>query len=439
MANEIRYALSGDVHLAYRTLGDGPVDLVFVPPWFSNIDLLGEHPTVRDAHERFSAFSRVILYDRRGSGLSDRLCGPATLEEGMDDLLAVIDEVGAERVALFGFNESGTLSALAAATHPQRISSLILCGSFAATTWHEDYPWGQRPEERAEQVAWVTANWGTRELAQVMFPNGDERLLEWGMRWQRNSASPDYLPQAYDLLEKTDVRHVLGSIRVPTLVLHREKDVSIPVENGRYLAEHIPGSKYVELPGSEHIPFLGDWEALTDEVEEFLTGTRRARPADRVLATILFTDIVGSTQKAVELGDKRWRELLDAHDDILQRALERYQGRLVKSIGDGSLATFDGPARAIQAGCWMRDTVGSLGVQIRAGLHTGEVELRKDDVGGIAVHIGARVAGLAAPGELLVSGAVPPLVAGSGIEFEPRGSHELRGLEGEWPVYAVKP
>jgi class 3 adenylate cyclase len=231
---------------------------------------------------------------------------------------------------------------------------------------------------------------------------------------------------------------VLPSIRVPTLVIHRAEDANVPVENGRYFAEHIPGAKYVELPGTQHIPFLGDWESLTDEVEEFLTGSRRPRPSDRVLATILFTDIVGSTQKAVEFGDKRWRALLDSHDDILRRTLDRYQGRLIKMIGDGSLATFDGPARAIQAGRAIRDSMRSLGIEVRAGLHTGEVELRNDDVGGIAVHIGARVAGLAEPGELLVSGSVPPLVAGSGIEFEPRGSRELKGLDGEWPIFAVK-
>ena len=438
MGSDISYARNGDVHLAYRTLGDGPMDLVFVLPWFSNIDLLEELPTIRDANERFSEFARVILYDRRGSGLSDRLCGPATLEEGIDDLLAVIDTVGAERPALLGFNESGTLSALAAATHPQRVSSLILCGSFATTTWQEDYPWGQKPEDRAIEVQWVTENWGTRDLAMVMLSDDDERLIEWGMRWQRNSVSPDALPMMYDMLEKTDVRHVLPTINVPTLVIHREKDRSIPVENGRYLAAHIPGSKYVELPGSEHVPFLGDWEGLAEEVEEFLTGTRRPRDSDRVLATILFTDIVGSTEKAVEVGDRRWRELLDSHDDILRRALNRYQGRLIKTIGDGSLATFDGPARAIQAGRSIRDAMRALGLEIRAGLHTGEVELRRDDVGGIAVHIGARVAGLAEPGELLVSGSVPPLVAGSGIEFEPRGARQLKGLDGEWPIFAVR-
>jgi pimeloyl-ACP methyl ester carboxylesterase/class 3 adenylate cyclase len=438
MGNEVGYAKNGDVNIAFRTMGTGPVDVVAVPPWFSNIDLIEGHPTVRAAYEHFATFSRVILYDRRGSGLSDRLCGPATLEEGIDDLLAVLDAAGSERAALFGFNESGTLGALAAATHPARVSSLILCGSFATTTWHEDYPWGQTPEERAAQVVPIFAMWGTRALAMIMFSSNDERLLEWGARWQRNSVSRDYLPLVYEMLAKTDVRQVLPSIRVPTLILHREKDFNVPVDNGRYLAQNIPGAKYVELPGEEHVPFLGDWEGLADEIEEFLTGTRRPRASDRVLATILFTDIVGSTEKAFEVGDKRWRELLDAHDDILRRALDRYQGRLIKMIGDGSLATFDGPARAIQAGRSIRDSMKSLGLDIRAGLHTGEVELRQDDVGGIAVHIGARVAGLAEPGELLVSGSVPPLVAGSGIEFEDRGTRPLKGLDGDWPIYAVK-
>jgi len=438
MTSEVSYALSDGVHLAYRVAGKGPIDAMYVPMWFSNLDLIEGHPGIARGLRGLSSFTRIVLWDRRGSGLSDRLCGPATLEQGMDDVLAVLDAAGMERAALFGFNEAGTLCALMAATHPDRISALILYGSFATTTWHPDYPWGQKPEERAQQVELIPQMWGSKEIAQIMFQTDDDRLLEWGQRWQRNSMSPDAIPRFYDMLELTDVRHVLPTIRVPTLVLHRTEDASIPVENGRYIAKAIPGAKYVELPGTQHVPFLGDWDALQDEIEEFLIGERRSGASDRVLATILITDIVGSTKKAHELGDRHWRSLLDAHDAIARELLDRHQGRLVKNIGDGLLATFDGPARAIRCGTALRDELGAIDLDIRIGLHTGEVEVRGDDVSGIAVHIGARVAALAGTGELLVSEAVPPLVAGSGIEFEPRGSHELKGVQGEWRLFSVQ-
>jgi len=435
--SDVRYAANGDVHLAYRVMGDGPVDLMFVPLWFSNIDLLDQHPTVASGLEGLSSFSRLIVWDRRGAGLSDRMAGPATLEEGMDDLIAVLDDAGIERVALLGFNEGGTLSALTAATHPERVSALILYASFATTTWQPDYPWGQDPKERAEQIEWLTANWGSRETSQIMFPTGDERLWQWGMRWQRSAVTRDALPRFYDMLSRTDVRHVLPSIRVPTLVLHRAGDQSVPVENGRYLAEHIPDAKYVELDGVDHLPFLGDASSIDAEIEEFLTGTRRHRESDRVLATILFIDICDSTSRAADVGDERWRRLLDSYDAIVAEELQRFQGKLIKNTGDGTLATFDGPARAIRCALRMQHRLALLGLPIRSGLHTGEVDVRGDDIGGMAVHIGARVAALAGAGELLVSAAVPPLVAGSGIGFESRGTHPLKGVEGEWQLYAV--
>jgi len=418
-------------------MGDGPVDLMFVPLWFSNIDLLDQHPTVASGLEGLSSFSRLIVWDRRGAGLSDRMAGPATLEEGMDDLIAVLDDAGIERVALLGFNEGGTLSALTAATHPERVSALILYASFATTTWQPDYPWGQDPKERAEQIEWLTANWGSRETSQIMFPTGDERLWQWGMRWQRSAVTRDALPRFYDMLSRTDVRHVLPSIRVPTLVLHRAGDQSVPVENGRYLAEHIPDAKYVELDGVDHLPFLGDASSIDAEIEEFLTGTRRHRESDRVLATILFIDICDSTSRAADVGDERWRRLLDSYDAIVAEELQRFQGKLIKNTGDGTLATFDGPARAIRCALRMQHRLALLGLPIRSGLHTGEVDVRGDDIGGMAVHIGARVAAFAGAGELLVSAAVPPLVAGSGIGFESRGTHPLKGVEGEWQLYAV--
>lgn len=355
----------------------------------------------------------------------------------MDDLIAVLDAAGIEETALFGFNESGTLCALTAASQPQRVSALILYGSYATTRWFPDYPWGQKDEERDPQIAWITQNWGSHDMASLLMAGLDEATVDWGMKWQRASISPDALPLVYEVLGHTDVRQVLPSIRVPALVLHRKGDIAIPVENGRYLAEKIPGAHYVELDGEVHVPFLSDWDQLQGEIEEFLTGKRSNAAPDRVLATILFTDIVGSTEQAAALGDQRWRELLDLHDAAAKRQIDQHGGRLVKSIGDGLLATFDGPARAIRCASLLRDQMASQGIRLRAGIHTGEVEVRGEDIGGIAVHIGARVSALADAGEVLVSASVPPLVAGSGLRFQDRGAHVLRGVEGEWNLFAV--
>ncbi|HEY7876094.1 MAG TPA: adenylate/guanylate cyclase domain-containing protein [Actinomycetota bacterium] len=446
MESDVQFATNEGIHIAYRMWGDerserrgGSGDFTYVPTWSSNLDLVDQLPAIARGIDRLSSFARLIMYDRRGSGLSDRLPGMATLEEGMSDLTAVLDAAGSEQTALCGFNESGPLCALYAATYPDRVSHLILYGTFATTMWHEEYPWGQKPEERAEQVFWITEMWGVKGAGALLSPGsaGDERFLDWASRWQRNSVTRDALPEYFRILEKTDVRHVLETIQVPTLVLHRTDDPIVPVDNGRYLAEKIPGAKYVELPGTEHVPFFGDWEAVADELEEFVTGSRHPRESNRVLATILFTDIVGSTEKASALGDSRWRELLDSHDETTAALLERWQGRLVKATGDGLLATFDGPARAIRCASQMCARLSSLGLQVRCGLHTGEVEVRGEDVGGIAVHIGARVMELAQPGEILVSSAIPPLIAGSGVNFEERGSHTLKGVDGNWPVFAV--
>jgi pimeloyl-ACP methyl ester carboxylesterase/class 3 adenylate cyclase len=440
MDGKVEFAENGAVRLAYRAFGEGLVTLVLVPTWQSNIDLIDHFEPIAKAIENISTFARLIIYDRRGTGLSDRLAGVATLEEGMDDLQAVLDAASAEQVTLFGLNESGPLCALFAATHPKRTRSLILYGSFATTTWQPDYPWGQKPDERELQIAAITQMWGSEEMGALinMGPSTSKDFVEWAVRWQRNSLTRDALPGVFEMLSKTDVRHILPSIRVPTLVLHRKEDGVVPVENGRYMAEKIPGARLVELPGADHIPFLGDWEAISDEVEEFITGERREREKERVLATILFTDIVGSTKKASQLGDERWRRLLDDYDDLIRRQLSRFQGRLVKRLGDGHFVTFDGPARALKCACNISNSVKDLGLEIRSGLHTGEVEVRDDDLGGIAVHIGARVAALAGPGEVLVSSAVPPLVAGSGINFEERGTHELRGVDGKWTLYSVE-
>ena len=440
MDSPVKFADNDGIRLAYRTFGDGPHDIVFVPMWASNIDLLDEYPPMAAAFESVSSFARLILYDRRGAGLSDRLCGVATLEEGMDDLTAVLDAVGTEQVSVMGLNEAGSLCCLFAATHPQRVRSLVLYGTFATTTWHDDYPWGQKPEEREAQIQAIKEYWGVEGAGQLLLnPHAldDRAFSRWATRWQRNALSRDALPEVFEMLAKTDVRHVLPSIRVPTLVLHRKDDFAVPIENGRYLADKIPNAKLVELEGTDHIPFIGDWQAIEEEIEEFVTGVRRPREKTRVLATILFTDIVGSTKKATEMGDQAWRGLLDQFDKQVRRQIERWQGRLIKQTGDGHFATFDGPARAIQAACNVRESVKDLGIDIRAGLHTGEVEVLGEDLGGIAVHIGARVSSLADPGEVLVSGAIPPLVAGSGLTFTERGVHELRGVDGKWTLYSV--
>lgn len=441
MRRQVRYARNGDINIAYEVRGEGPLDVMFVLPWFSNLDILESYPPIARGFARFMSFGRLILHDRRGSGLSDRMCGHATMEEGMDDLLAVLDAAGSDQVALLGLNESGSLCALAAATHPDRISSLILYGSYATTVFQPDYPWAPRPEERAQEVAFLIETWGTEGIAGALNPsaNEDPDFIDWAASWMRSSVSKDALPRAYDILSKSDVRHVLPTIKVPTLVLHRDKDPVVPVENGRYLAEHIPGAKYVELAGEDHLPFLGDLDSVSDEIEEFLTGHRPAHPDERVLATILLADIVDSSGKASEMGDARWRTLLTRMEQMVDGELARFQGRLVKTTGDGFLATFDGPARAIRCASTIAQRASGLGLALRSGVHTGEVERHGTDVVGIAVHIAARVAALAEGAEVLVSGAVPPLVAGAGIEFEDRGMHELRGIDGQWQLLSVKP
>lgn len=436
--DEVSYARNGDIHLAYKISGTGPVDFLLTPTWFSNLDLYAEFPPMANALRQMPRQARVIMWDRRGSGLSDRLCGPATLEEGMDDLLTVLDAAGSEKAALFGLNESGSLCALTAATHPERVSHLILYGSYATTIKQDDYPWAPTPEERDMQVQFLIEGWGTA-LAGMMNPASgmDKEFLDWAAKWQRNSVSPDAVPLFYEALTTTDVRHVLPTISVPTLILHRKQDEVVPFENGLYLAEKIPGAKLVELEGGDHIPFLGDWNTVTQEIDRFVIGDAGDSGEDRVLATLMFTDIVCSTEKAAEIGDSRWRALLDQHDLVLERQLKRFQGKLVKTTGDGSLATFDGPARAVRCAAALQRSVNSLGLQLRIGIHTGEVELRGADISGIAVHIAARVATVAEPGEILVSASVPPLIAGSGLEFVDRGEHELKGVPGRWKIHAL--
>lgn len=435
----IQYTRNGDVTLAYRAIGGGSSDIMFVLPWVSNLDVLDEYPPAADGLEVLGGIARLILFDRRGSGLSDRLCGPATIEEGLDDMLAVLDAVGSRKTALLGIHEAGTVCMMFAATHPDRISHLVLYGTFATTTWQRDYPWAQRPDERAEQIDLVMETWGSAPIQAWVNPSvsEDKDFLRWAARWQRASVSHDAVPAFFEILERTDVRHILGSIRVPTLILHRTRDSAVPVENARYLREHIPDSTLVELEGDDYLPFLGDWQSIVGEIEEFITGSRRIHEPERVLATILFCDVVESSRLVSELGDARWRQILDRLDHLVADHVSRCSGRVIKRLGDGYLATFDRPARGIRSASLIRDSVAELGVSLRLALHTGEVEVRDDDIGGVAVHIAARVLDEAQPGEVLVSGAVPPLIAGSGLRFVTRGTHHLKGIPGEWSLYRL--
>lgn len=433
---DIQYALSGDIHLAYQTAGAGPPDILFIWGPYSNIEVIWEHPPARHSLERFASFGRLIQFDRRGTGLSDRAAALPTLEEQMDDVVAVLDAVGSEKVVLIGGGDAAMMTTLFAATHPERTSGLVLSGGRARVTVAEDFPWAFTDDEWLAIRGLVAEQWGQGVSQLVAAPStmGDETARRFWARLERMSLGPGDVTRMFDLIANTDVRPVLPTIQAPTLVLHRTGDQFSKIGQGRYFAEHIPGARFVELPGEDHAGWEGDQDEGNDEIEEFITGHRPVHEPHRVLATVLFTDIVDSTEKARELGDRQWRELLDRHDALARAQLERHHGRLVKTTGDGLLATFDGPARAIRCASALRDV---LPVPIRAGLHTGEVELRGDDVGGIAVHIGARVAAVAGAGEVLVSRTVKDLVAGSGIAFVDRGSHKLKGVADDWQLYAV--
>jgi class 3 adenylate cyclase len=436
---QTKYARSGDLSIAYQVVGDGPIDLVHIPGIVSHVDLAWENAGYRRFMERLSSFGRVIVYDKRGMGASDPVAEPPSVEERVDDTRAVMDAVGVERAAIFGCSEGALLAAFFAAAYPQRVSHAILYGSFARIRPDPpEYPWGFEDELIQELAEGVTEAWGEGVMLTILAPSllGDERARAWWGRYERASTSPRTTLVLAGANFVLDIRDVLPSVRVPTLVLHRTSDI-LPIEGARYVAEHIPGARFVELHGDDHWPWLNDPDEVCDHVEEFLTGTRREPETDRVLATVLFTDIVGSTERAAELGDSRWRELLDTHESIVRTQLERHHGHEVKTTGDGFLATFDGPARAIRCA---RETVAGLreeGIEIRTGIHAGECERRNGDIGGIAVHIGARVMANAGPGEILVSSTVRDLTVGSDIAFEDRGSHALKGVPGEWRLYAV--
>jgi class 3 adenylate cyclase len=439
MEEQTRYARSGDLHIAYQAAGEGPLDLLYVPTWIAQLEVMLEEPTIAAFVDRLCRYARVISFDRRGAGLSDPWVGLPTLEEQMDDVLAVMDATGTERAALMASLEGGPLAMLFAATHPGRVDSLVLYSTYARTRWAPDYAWPPLDDERDARIAALVAQWGQGAVPAALAPSraGDPAFLSWAGKMERYAASPGTAEAVMRALGETDVRHVLPTIRVPTLVMHRRDDEFLMVEHSRYLAEHIPGARYVELEGSDTLFSAGDSEAVLGEIEEFLTGSRHLPEPDRVLATVMFTDIVGSTERAAELGDSAWRALLQRHDELVRAEVTRHRGRAVKSTGDGVLATFDGPARAIGAARSIEHAVHELGIQIRAGLHTGECEIVGDDVAGLAVHIGARVMNEAGPGEVLVSSTVKDLVVGSGIGFRERGSRQLRGIPGEWSLWQV--
>jgi class 3 adenylate cyclase len=442
---DTRYTKSGDVHIAYQVVGNGPLDVVLVPGFVSHVEYQWEEPRFANFLRRLASFSRLICFDKRGTGLSDRVADMPTLEQRMDDVRAVMDAVGSSRAALVGISEGGPMSVLFAATYPERTVALILYGSFAKRAWAADHPWGRTTADQQKLIESMEHEWGGPFAIQSYAPSGasDDAFVRWYANYRRLAASPGAAIAIQKLNYEIDVRHVLPTVRVPTLVLHVTGDRAVAVGNGRYIAEHITGAKFVELPGEDHMPIasaaLRYGEAIVDEIEEFLTGVRpdHGGERDRVLATILFTDIVGSTERAAAIGDRRWRETLEQYYGAARRELARFRGREIDTAGDGLFAAFDGPARAIRCACRIRDEVRPLGIEVRSGLHAGECEVVGEKISGIAVHIGARVATNAAPGEVLVSNTVRDLVAGSGIGFKSRGTHVLKGVPGEWPLFVV--
>jgi class 3 adenylate cyclase len=443
MGPETRYARSGDVSIAYQVVGEGSVDLVLAFPFVSHLDLLWESPAQAHFIRRLGSFARVIAFDRRGVGLSDPVEGAATLEERMDDVRAVMDAAGSERAALLGMSEGATMCMLFAATYPERTLALVLWGAMARSTAAHDYPWAPPKEALVEaNEELISPLWGQGATIEIFSPSlaDDPRAREQQARLERQAASPMRVKQLFEMFLDTDVRGALPLIQAPTLVLQRRGDRAVNHRAACWLAGQIEGSRYVELEGEDHFPWVGDGgsEAL-DEIEEFLTGVRPGPAPERVLATVLFTDIVDSTRVAAELGDRRWRELLEEHQGLVRERLERFGGREVKTTGDGFLAIFDGPTRAVECARAIGDDMPALGIEVRAGLHTGEVELIGDDIGGIAVHVAARIAALADGGSVLASRTVRDLATGSGIEFDPAGSHSLKGVPDEWEIYDVAP
>ena len=443
MAPVTRYTSSGGASIAYQVTGEGRLDLVFMTGWISQVEHLWESTGLRRLLERLSVFGRLILFDRRGTGLSDGVGEPYTLEQEAQDALAVLDAAGSERAALFTYGLGGPVAAMLATQHPERVGALIMYASIARALWAPNYDWAMTREERAEWIDRAVDSWGAADHPgiPVMAPTmaNDPALISWFARMQRLAASPGNARELLTAAADLDVRELLPQIHVPTLVMHRAGDTAWDPRHSRYIAERIPGARYVELEGTDSLPFLGDSDAIVEEIEQFLTGGRAGGEATRALLTVMFTDIVDATPRAAELGDSRWRDLLARHDEDLRKELRHFDGREVKTVGDGFLATFAGPpSRALRCALAITESARALGIELRVGIHTGECELIGDDVGGMAVHIASRVSGLAGGGEVLVSGTVFGTVVGGPFGFEDRGFHELKGVPGRWPLFALR-
>ena len=438
---ETRYAKSGPYHIAYQVVGSGPIDLVVAPGFISNVEGAWDNPLQAQLFKRLASFSRLIRFDKRGTGLSDPVSVRElpTLEERMDDVRAVMDAVGSRKATLLGISEGGPLCLLFAATYPERTEALILYGTYARWLHSDDNPIGMPWQEWHAMLAELEGGWGGPAGLDWYAPSlkEDPQMQQMWGGFLRTGASPAAGLALLRMNEETDVRPALSAIHVPTLVLHRTGDRLIAVEHGRYLAERIADAKLVESPGADHIPWVGGGEDITSEIQHFLTGVRSMPEPDRMLATVMLTDIVGSTERVAAMGDRQWKDLLEHHNDAVRRELARFRGREVKTTGDGFLATFDGPGRAIQCAQAIAEAAHKLGIEVRGGLHTGECELLAQDIGGIAVHVAARVAAKAGPGEVLVSRMVKDLVAGSAIRFEPRGTHTLKGVPGRFALFAA--
>jgi len=436
---ETKYTKSGDVSIAYQVLGDGPVDLVMAPGWIFHLELVWEQPEFERMMRRLTPHFRVILFDKRGTGLSDRSIGVSSLEERMDDIGAVMDAAGSTNAVLMGWSEGGTFAGMFAATYPERTRALIMYAAGARFRQAPDFPHAWPPEIVAMFETYLET-WGSSGLgALTVVPSraNDPEFVRWWARYERMSVSPSEALALFRVNAEIDVRHILPTIRVPTLILHQRDEPFVPLELSKDLARRIPGAKFVELSGKDHLFWFGDPEETVGEILEFVTGSRPGPDVDRVLSTVLFVDIVGSTERAAGIGDRRWHELLERYYGVAGAEIDRFRGRTVKHLGDGVLATFDGPARAVRCAQALADRSRDLGLELRSGVHTGEIELMGDDVGGIAVHIGSRVADVAKPGEVVVSSTVKDLVAGSGISFADRGTHALKGVPDEWRLYAV--
>jgi pimeloyl-ACP methyl ester carboxylesterase len=434
---QTQYASAGDISIAYQVVGDGQIDLVYAQGWLTNIEYAWESPHYADFLTKLGRFSRLIFFDKRGTGLSERDVGFPTLEQRTEDIVAVLDAVGSDNAALFGVSEGGNMSALFAATYPERTRALVLSGTAARGSWAPDYPWRSKPEETEQLISYMRRNWGKPfdldEAAPSMADN--EAAREWWGAYIRNSASPKAAELITRLNSQIDIREILPTIRSPTLVINREHDAWGPSDEARYIADLIPNATLKIVPGVDHLPWYGDQDRMVGEIKEFLTGQRDISPSERVLLTVLMTDIVGSTERAAALGDSRWRSLLDQHDAIVRRRVSDFGGQTINTTGDGFITAFTGPTRSIQCAEAISADLARLDIQIRAGVHTGECERRGSDLGGLAVHIAARILEHAPPGEILVSGTVKDLTVGSGLEMKPVGTQSLKGVPGDWPLY----